>query len=344
MGWDAFGLPAEQHAIKTGTQPRVTTEQNIATFRRQIKMLGFSYDWDRELATTDPEYFRWTQWIFLRAVRHLVSTQWTDAGKQERPADRRVADSGRRASGGRRRGARDIRTSIGWPIISEAPVNWCPALGTVLANEEVVGGKSERGGHPVVRMPLRQWMLRITAYADRLENDLELARLAGEHQGAAAQLDRPQRGSGGRFLHRRRPRGRTLQQAWKTIAPKSRFSARSRRRRPPHLHDPARHALRRDVHGARAGASVRRAAHHARARRGGRSLSRTRPRARATSTAPSWPRRRPASSPARYAINPVNGEPIPIWIADYVLISYGTGAIMAVPGARRARLRVRQAV
>jgi leucyl-tRNA synthetase len=132
MGWDAFGLPAEQYAIQTGTHPSVTTGKNIETFRRQIKSLGLSYDWDREVDTTDPAYVKWTQWIFLQMFHRGLAFQ------------------------------------------SEMPVNWCPALGTVLANEEVKDGKSERGGHPVFRTPLRQWMLKITAYADRLLEDLAL--------------------------------------------------------------------------------------------------------------------------------------------------------------------------
>ena len=167
MGWDAFGLPAEQHAKKTGTPPRQTTEKNIDTFRRQLKMLGFSYDWDRELATTDPQYFRWTQWIFLQ----LFDT-WFDERQQrgrpiaELPIPADVAERGEEA-------VRRFQDAQRLAYQSEAPVNWCPALGTVLANEEVIGGVSERGGHPVVRLPLRQWMLRITAYADRLEKDLD---------------------------------------------------------------------------------------------------------------------------------------------------------------------------
>src|SRR6187549_692674 len=131
MGWDAFGLPAEQHAIKTGQHPSKNTADNVATFRRQLKSLGFSYDWSREVDTTDPKYVRWTQWIFLKLFERGLAFQ------------------------------------------GEIPVNWCPELGTVLANEEVIDGKSERGNHPVVRLPLRQWQLRITAYADRLEKDLE---------------------------------------------------------------------------------------------------------------------------------------------------------------------------
>ncbi|MCA9220389.1 MAG: class I tRNA ligase family protein, partial [Planctomycetales bacterium] len=167
MGFDAFGLPAEEHAIRTNTPPRESTERNIGTFRRQLKMLGFSYDWDRELATTDVEYFRWTQWIFLT----LFDT-WFDHEQQrgrpiaELPIPHEVAMQGNSA-------VRQYQDEHRLAYQSDALVNWCPALGTVLANEEVIDGKSERGSHPVVRMPLRQWMLRITAYADRLERDLE---------------------------------------------------------------------------------------------------------------------------------------------------------------------------
>jgi leucyl-tRNA synthetase len=131
MGWDAFGLPAEQYALETGTHPRETTERNITRFREQLKSLGFSYDWEREISTTDPDYFKWTQWIFLKLYERGLAYQ------------------------------------------AEVAVNWCPALGTVLANEEVIDGKSERGGHPVVRKPMLQWMLKITEYAERLLNDLD---------------------------------------------------------------------------------------------------------------------------------------------------------------------------
>lgn len=131
IGWDSFGLPAEQFAINTGTHPEVTTIKNINNFRRQLQMLGFSYDWDKELATTDVNYVKWTQWIFLKLYERGLATQ------------------------------------------SSVNVNWCPALGTVLANEEVINGLSERGDHPVVRMPLRQWVLKITEYADRLQKGLD---------------------------------------------------------------------------------------------------------------------------------------------------------------------------
>ena len=166
MGFDAFGLPAEEHAIRTGTPPAESTARNIATFRRQLKMLGFSYDWGRELATTDPAYVRWTQWIFL-----VLYDTWFDRDSQrgrpiaELPIPPAVEAAGEAALG-------KYRDAHRLAYQSEAPVNWCPALGTVLANEEVIGGVSERGGHPVVRIPLRQWMLRITAYADRLDREL----------------------------------------------------------------------------------------------------------------------------------------------------------------------------
>ena len=192
MGWDAFGLPAEQYAIKTGTHPRTTTEQNVERFREQLKSLGFSYDWSREINTTDPDYVRWTQWIFLKLYEKGLAYQ------------------------------------------AEVPVNWCPELGTVLANEEVIDGKSEIGGFPVVRRPMRQWMLKITAYADRLLDGLDRPGLAREHQRDAAQLDRAERGGRGRV-----PRLRTSGRA------AARF-----------YHAPG-YALRRDIHGACAGASAR---------------------------------------------------------------------------------------
>ena len=156
MGFDAFGLPAEEHAIKTNTPPRIQTEKNIATFRRQLKMLGFSYDWDRELATTDVEYFRWTQWIFL-----VLFDTWFDEDQNkgrpisELPVPAEVQRQGESA-------VSKYRDDHRLAFQCEALVNWCPALGTVLANEEVVDGLSERGSHPVKRIPLRQWMLRIT--------------------------------------------------------------------------------------------------------------------------------------------------------------------------------------
>ena len=185
MGWDAFGLPAEQYAVKTGQHPRVTTEANIANFTRQIKSLGFSYDWSRELATTDPDYFKWTQWIFLKLYNSWFNPETNQAEPIETlkfPAELGGSDAsspsvkennGDGASPPLEAARRAYRDSKRLAYVSEAPVNWCPELGTVLANEEVIDGKSEVGGFPVVRKLMRQWMLRITAYAEKLLADLD---------------------------------------------------------------------------------------------------------------------------------------------------------------------------
>ena len=200
MGWDAFGLPAEQYAIKQNVHPRVTTEQNVANFRRQIQMLGLSYDWEREIDTTDPSYYRWTQWIFLqlfnsyfdpidnkaKPISHLINQLQnenlvvapdgsvrlnpTQEGMEAILGDMRIERLWRELDEGEQRDAIDSQRLA---YMDEVPVNWCPGLGTVLANEEVIDGKSEVGGFPVVRQPMRQWMLRITAYAERLVDDLE---------------------------------------------------------------------------------------------------------------------------------------------------------------------------
>src|SRR6266436_3955695 len=184
MGWDAFGLPAEQYAIKTGQHPRETTEANIATFKRQIKSLGFSYDWTREIDTTDPEYFKWTQWIFLKLYNSWFNPQTNKAEPIEtlpyppelqtpRKAGRAVPMAPYLPPGDLESQRRAYRDSKRLAYVTEAPVWWCEQLGTVLANEEVVDGKSEVGDFPVVRRPMRQWMLRITAYAERLLDDLD---------------------------------------------------------------------------------------------------------------------------------------------------------------------------
>jgi len=329
MGFDAFGLPAEEHAIKTGTHPRVQTEKNIARFRAQLKSLGFSYDWDRELATTDVAYFRWTQFIFL-----LLFDTWFDPEQQrgrpicELPIPPEVQAAGPAA-------VARFQDEHRLAYQSDAPVNWCPALGTVLANEEVIDGLSERGGHPVVRMPLRQWMLRITAYADRLEKDLEslewsegikalqrnwIGRSTGAevdfYIGDAASTipgDRPKgfepwqaeravtrfpRKPGDDCLRVYTTRPDTLYGAtYMVLAPEHPFLAR--------LTTPAQAAAVRDYCELTARKSDRERQEEG--------------------------RRKSGVFTGSYAINPVNGEAIPVWIADYVLISYGTGAIMAVP-------------
>ncbi|MCM3759568.1 leucine--tRNA ligase [Alkalihalobacillus oceani] len=265
MGWDAFGLPAEQYALDTGNDPAIFTEQNINTFRRQIKELGFSYDWDREINTTDPDYYKWTQWIFTKLYEK------------------------------------------GLAYIDEVAVNWCPALGTVLANEEVIDGKSERGGHPVERRPMKQWMLKITAYADRLLEDLEeldwpesikdmQRNWIGRSEGAEVtfKMDghddaevnvfttRPDTLFGATYIvlapeHKLVDVITTEEQLQEVEDYKAQVAAKS---------DLERTELSKEKTGVFTGA---------------------------------------------FAVNPVNGERIPVWIADYVLVSYGTGAIMAVP-------------
>ena len=333
MGLDAFGLPAEEHAIKTGTHPRNQTEKNIANVppaaedARLLATTGTA-SWPRPTSSTSAG----------RSGSSCCSS--TPGSTPSSSSGRPIAELPIPAdvdAAGRRRGPRAIRTSIAWPIKLEAPVNWCPALGTVLANEEVIDGMSERGGHPVVRMPLRQWMLRITAYADRLEKDLDGARLVRGHQGAAAQLDRPQHRRGGRFLHRHAHRAARRAAGGRNSKPGKSTAAEAGFPRKPGDDVLRIYTTRPDTLFGATYMVI--APEHPFVERlttpeqadGGAGLLRSGRRARAISTAPIWPRRRPASSPARYAINPVNGEPVPIWIADYVLISYGTGAIMAVP-------------
>jgi leucyl-tRNA synthetase len=329
MGWDAFGLPAEQHAKKTGTHPRATTERNIATFRRQLQMLGFSYDWQRELATTDVEYFRWTQFIFL-----VLFDTWFDESQQrgrpiaELPIPEEVAQQGERA-------VERYRDEHRLAYQLEAPVNWCPALGTVLANEEVVGGVSERGGHPVVRIPLRQWMLRITAYADRLEKDLDeldwsegikLLQRNWIGRSTGAEVDffigtfldadgKPsQKEYEGWLVDRkiagwpRKPDDAVLRIY--TTRPDTLFGATYMVIAPEH---PFVQRLATPDCAEAVKAYCEKATRKS-------DLDRT-----------DLAKEKTGVFTGSYAINPVNGEPIPIWVADYVLISYGTGAIMAVP-------------
>src|SRR5881275_755135 len=168
MGWDAFGLPAEQYAMEKKEHPAIFTQKNIATFKRQIQSLGFSYDWDREVDTTDPAYVKWTQWIFLQ----IFDTWYDPEQNKGRPISELPIPPDVRARG--ESNIRRYQDARRLAYESEVPVWWCPALGTVLANEEVIDGKSERGHYPCERRPLRQWVLRITAYADRLLNDLGL--------------------------------------------------------------------------------------------------------------------------------------------------------------------------
>ena len=264
MGWDAFGLPAEQYALDTGNDPRDFTKTNIDTFRRQIKELGFSYDWDREVNTTDPNYYKWTQWIFKKLYEK------------------------------------------GLAYVDEVPVNWCPALGTVLSNEEVIDGKSERGGHPVERRPMRQWVLKITEYAEQLIDDLDILdwpeslkamqrNWIGKSVGA--EIDFKIEGTDKAFTVFTTRADTVFGVSYCVLAPE--------------------HKLVEEIvtEGQRAAVEeyldiVKRKS----------DLERT-----------DLNKDKTGVFTGAYVINPVNGEKVELWIADYVLASYGTGAVMAVP-------------
>ncbi len=299
MGWDAFGLPAEQYAIKTGQHPRATTEENVANFKRQIQSLGFSYDWRREVNTTDPGYFRWSQWIFLQLYNSWFNPKTNRAESVETIEYPVGVDSDE--------AQREYRDERRLAFVSHEPVNWCPELGTVLANEEVIDGKSEVGGHPVVRRPMRQWMLRITAYAQRLLDDLETI----EWSDSLKEMQRNWIGrSEGAEVHFE------VHESKKTITvfttrPDTLFGATYMVLSPEHM-------LVDQLTTRECRAAVvdyREAA----ARKS--DLERT-----------ELAKEKTGVFIGAHAINPVNDEKIPIWIADYVLASYGTGAIMAVPG------------
>ena len=264
MGWDAFGLPAEQYALDTGNDPAEFTAKNIATFKRQIQDLGFSYDWDREINTTDPSYYKWTQWIFIQLYNK------------------------------------------GLAYVDEVAVNWCPALGTVLANEEIIDGKSERGGHPVERKPMRQWVLRITNYADRLLDDLE-------------ELDWPEsikdmqrnwigRSEGAELIFNIDGSSESFRAF--TTRPDTIFGATYAVLAPEH-------ALVEKIATKEQLEAVKAYKDEVKLKS---DLERT-----------DLAKHKTGVFTGAYAINPVSGEKMPIWIADYVLATYGTGAIMAVP-------------
>jgi leucyl-tRNA synthetase len=287
MGWDAFGLPAEQYAIRSGQHPAITTRENVASFKNQLKRIGFSYDWQREINTTDPRYYKWTQWIFLQ----IYNSWFNPATNKAEPIS---TYHGKNPD--------EVRLAY----VADVPVNWCPELGTVLANEEVVDGKSEIGGFPVVRRPMRQWTLRITAYAERLLNELEgldwpegiklLQRnWIGKSEGAEIDFKidksdekvrvfttRPDTLYGGTFLVLAPEHSLVdlivTEEQWPAV--------REYRERTARKSDLERADLSKDKTGVFTGA---------------------------------------------YAVNPANNEKIPIWIADYVLIGYGTGAIGGVP-------------
>ena len=263
MGWDAFGLPAEQYALKTNTHPRETTQKNIAQFKRQLKRLGFSYDWQREINTTDPDYYKWTQWIFLQLYKQGLAYQ------------------------------------------SEEPVWWCEELGTVLADEEVIDGKSERGGYPCERVPMRQWVLKITEYADRLLEGLD--DLDWPESTKKMQRNWIGRSEGAQVYFDLVDVDDSLEVY--TTRPDTLFGATYMTLAPEHeLVDAITTDARHDEVAAYC-EEARQKSDVERQQQEGKSGVFT----------------------GGYAVNPVNGEEIPIWVADYVLASYGTGAIMAVP-------------
>ncbi|QCR33314.1 leucine--tRNA ligase [Lysinibacillus sp. SGAir0095] len=264
MGWDAFGLPAEQYALDTGNDPAEFTEKNIATFKRQIQELGFSYDWDREINTTDPGYYKWTQWIFTKLVEMDLA------------------------------------------YVDEIPVNWCPALGTVLANEEVIDGKSERGGHPVERRPMRQWVLRITKYADRLLDDLEEVDWPESIKDMQRNWIGRSEGAQVKFT----VAGTKDQFEVFTTRPDTLFGATYCVLAPEHK-------LVSEITTADQREAVEAYLEKVKMKS---DLERT-----------DLAKEKTGVFTGAFAINPINGKEIPIWIADYVLASYGTGAIMAVP-------------
>ena len=363
MGWDAFGLPAEEHAVKTGTHPRITTEQNINTFRRQLKSLGFSYDWNREISTTDVEYYRWTQWIFLQVFDtwYDPAFEWTGKDGQRRVGKGRPIAELPIPADVKAQGEETVRRYQDRHRLAyqhEAPVNWCPALGTVLANEEVVDGRSERGNHPVERVPLRQWMLRITAYAERLIDDLEpldwsesikilqrnwIGRSEGAEvdfyvgAGAGSVEGGMGRGGEGGTASAGESSPSTLNaqpstsfDAWKSHRAANGFPAepgddvlRIYTTRPDTLYG-ATYMVIAPEHPfvARLTTADQKDAVEAYCRKASQKsdLDRT-----------DLAKDKTGVFTGSYAINPVNGARVPVWIADYVLISYGTGAIMAVP-------------
>ncbi|MUV07642.1 leucine--tRNA ligase [Planococcaceae bacterium Storch 2/2-2] len=264
MGWDAFGLPAEQYALDTGNDPAEFTERNIQTFKRQMNDLGFSYDWDREINTTDPSYYKWTQWIFIQMYKK------------------------------------------GLAYIDEVPVNWCPALGTVLSNEEVIDGLSERGNHPVERRPMRQWVLKITEYADRLLDDLD--ELDWPESLKEQQRNWIGRSEGAQLTFEIEGTDETFEAF--TTRPDTIFGATYAVLAPEHklvqrITTPEqKEAVEAYVDSIKSKSDLERT-----------ELS----------------KEKTGVFTGAYAINPASGEKMPIWIADYVLASYGTGAIMAVP-------------
>ena len=301
MGWDAFGLPAEQYAIRTGQHPALTTRENIAKFKAQLKAIGFSYDWDREINTTDPEYYKWTQWIFLQ----IYNSWFNPATAKAEPISTFRGDD---------------PDSVRLAYIANVPVNWCQELGTVLANEEVVDGRSEVGGFPVVKRPMRQWMLRITAYADRLMSELdgldwpESIKLLqrnwiGRSEGAEIEFQ-----ISDFQLRNAEPSGiqtSTFNIRVFTTRADTIYGATYMVLAPE---NPIVDQLTTDEH-------LTSVARYRASMAAKSDLERT-----------ELAKEKTGVFIGAFAINPANDAKIPIWIADYVLMGYGTGAIMGVPG------------
>ncbi|MFM1803330.1 MAG: hypothetical protein RL136_209 [Planctomycetota bacterium] len=313
MGWDAFGLPAEQYAIQTGVHPEVTTKKAIDNFRRQLRRFGFMYDWSREFATIDPDYYRWTQWIWLQAY-----SSWFDpSAKAARPIaelearlareDAEIAVEGgaaKRWSAASRRERQAHLDTFRLAYLGEQTVNWCPKLGTVLANEEVIDGRSERGGFPVLRMPLKQWMFRITAYADRLLADLALVDWPEMTRTLQTEWIGRSEGAEIRFAVEGSDEALTVF----TTRPDTLFGATYMVVAPEHPLVAA--AI------ARGNGALAEYASWAKNRSDiDRQAS----------------KEKTGCATGLFAINPATGARIPVWTADYVLMGYGTGAIMAVP-------------
>jgi leucyl-tRNA synthetase len=358
MGWDAFGLPAEEYARKNNVHPAISTKKNIDNFRRQIQALGMGYDWEREVNTTDPAYYKWTQWIFLQ----LFNSYYDRATNKARPISHLinelqnenllVAPDGTCVVNPNAEGLEaisgDVRVERKWIELSEeerqqiidghrlaymaeAAVNWCPGLGTVLANEEVIDGKSERGGYPVERRPLRQWLMRITAYSDRLISDLDALEWPeslkemqrnwiGKSEGAEVDFDLAEpalKDAGPITVFTTRP-DTLFGATYMVLAPEHELVRK--------ITTPAQSIAVEQYAAQAAGKSERDRQEGAKDKTG--------------------------VFTGAYAINPVNDERIPIWIADYVLTGYGTGAIMAVPAhderdfefAKKFELPIREVV
>ncbi|MBD3646954.1 MAG: leucine--tRNA ligase, partial [Pseudomonadales bacterium] len=322
MGYDAFGLPAEQYAVEHGVHPRATTEQNIDTIRRQFKDMGIGYDWDRELATTDPDYFKWTQWIFLKLYK-----SWFDEQEQKaKPIETLIEKLRLEDPDWDRKSALEQQQVLdGYRLayLDEVPVNWCPALGTVLANEEVTNeGRSERGNYPVYKRPLRQWMLRITSYAERLVDELELVNWPeaikmmqrnwiGRSEGAHIEFPVPAADERIRVFTTRPDT--VFGATYMVLAPEHPLVEKLTAESWP---EGTREAW---TGGAESPAEAVAAYQKAAA-------------AKSDVERQLESREKTGVFVGSFAMNPLTETEIPVFIADYVLTGYGTGAIMAVPG------------